>query len=105
MAAALQPALANSSAAITSNPVCVMSASGSVAYGMTPAQVTALLGPPTRVSTDGPTTVLHFGSDRVVVREQDRARNFDGVNDYVDLAPGPVGTYPTQLPKWCGCFQ
>lgn len=66
-----------------------------VRQGMTPAQVTAVLGPPTRVSTDGPATVLHFGNDRVVVRDcRVTDASLSGSERYYLPEPLPAGGAP-----------
>jgi hypothetical protein len=67
-----------------------------VRQGMTPAQVTALLGPPTRVSTDGPRTVLHFGDDRVVIRDcRVTDASLSGSERYYLPEPLPAGGIPS----------
>ena len=66
-----------------------------VRQGMTPAQVTAVLGPPTRVSTDGPRTILHFGNDRVVIRDcRVTDASLAGAERYYIPEPLPAGDVP-----------
>jgi PKD repeat protein len=48
----------------------------------------SLVGTNTGAFTNGPLST----TGALIAGEQNRARNFDGVNDYVNLAPGPVGT-------------